>query len=76
MPHYELLLAVLDARQMAEIEAYAGLEPIGGMVGVSRPPEEGARAPQSPEEGRQIFETIAIKLGASPEKKRKRKKRR
>ena len=37
LPHPDLLLAVLDARQMREIEIYAGIEPISWDVGVSQP---------------------------------------
>lgn len=62
-------MAVLSYRQQREVELYAGIEPIGGMVGVSQPPDEetqeGPAAEKTEAEELEMFERIKLMLGAT-----------
>jgi hypothetical protein len=60
-------LAVLSYRQQREIEVYAGIEPIGGMAGVSSPPAGDDPAERTQDEELQMFEQIKLRLGAAEE---------
>lgn len=67
---------------MAEIEAIARIEPIGGLVGVSEPPPPAPERPRTPRQAEAQFRRIARLLGAEPapgprpgKKKRKPKRR-
>jgi hypothetical protein len=55
------------------VELYAGIEPIGGMVGVSQPPdeEEGQPAERTEEQEQAMFERIGLMLGATETENRK-----
>lgn len=61
--HPDRLLAGLNYRQQRQIEIYAGLEPIGGMIGVSEP----AAAEPEPPDGAAMFERVKLMLGAKEE---------
>lgn len=66
-------MAVLSYRQQREVELYAGIEPIGGMVGVSQPPDEAEDPPAERTEAEEqaMFERIGLMLGATKIENRK-----